>query len=720
MPLATDPAGEAAARSGGTAGSAGAVRSDPDAIRRSCMLDPVRSVGSEEGASGGGMGSTGGTKDGTRDGIGQLVGRPEQAGMLIASAAVPRSFERSLMPRSAVDQGMITGLSLATEYALTTLVQDLLDLATLRLGEKRNLRRERDWRLLAAATDIAAIGVGVGVQALLRPRPGETLWRGGGRTAGWLLARSALAGFVADGLQRTLNATAETTGTVVSDRPAGRRLRAIAASIPAAIPAGAMVSGAVELWRRLRVDRPKQDGVPEAPPVAIGRSLAVGAGVSLAVTGLAAAERSMASGVGRGLARVLPGDEPEWRPVGHALALAGMATAVHQGMREVYRRIEHGEGRPEPGFEQPPESTMISGGPESLVPFSSLTREARRHVLTYIRPEWVELVMGEPAKAHPIRAYVGLDSAPTMEARIKLMLDELRRTEALDRGLLLLVSPTGTGYVNYAAIEAAEYLTRGDIATVTMQYSKRPSPMSLDRVHMGRRQNRMLWYAIHQELYARPPERRPQVVLFGESLGAHTSQDAFLHGGTLGLEVLGIDGALWIGTPYGSEWKQEVFGRRRADVDRGKVGRFNGFGQWQAMSQEARDKVRYVLVGHDDDAVTYFGPDLLLAAPPWLGPNRPAGVPRGERWSPVTTFLETLIDMKNSVHVVPGQFQSRGHDYRADLARFIRAVYRLDATQTQMDAIERALRSFERVRADWVAGRRTTADVTADSGGVAR
>jgi uncharacterized membrane protein len=227
----------------------------------------------------------------------------------------------------------------------------------------------------------------------------------------------------------------------------------------------------------------------------------------------------------------------------------------------------------------------------------------------------------------------------------------------------------------------------------------------------------MLWLAIHQELYSRPPERRPKVVMFGESLGAHTSQDAFLHGGTLGLRALGVDAALWIGTPYGSEWKQEVFGRRRADVDLGEVGRFNGFDQWTALGPEARERIHYVLLGHDDDAVTYFGLDLLLAAPPWLGKARPAGVPRGERWSPVTTFLQTLVDMKNSVRIVPGKFEARGHDYRADLARFVRAVYRLDATEAQMAEIEQALRRFERFRADWLAEHRAEARAEAGVGG---
>jgi hypothetical protein len=42
---------------------------------------------------------------------------------------------------------------------------------------------------------------------------------------------------------------------------------------------------------------------------------------------------------------------------------------------------------------------------------------------------------------------------------------ELDRTNAWDRSVMMLISPTGTGYVNYCAVAAAQY-TLGDIATV--------------------------------------------------------------------------------------------------------------------------------------------------------------------------------------------------------------------------------------------------------------
>ena len=110
-----------------------------------------------------------------------------------------------------------------------------------------------------------------------------------------------------------------------------------------------------------------------------------------------------------------------------------------------------------------------------------------------------------PAAAQPIRVFVGLESAATEAERVALALAELDRTGAFDRELLMVISPTGTDYVNYVAVETAAYLTRGDMASVAMQCSLRPSPLSLDRVAEGRRHYRMLIDAIHNALTQRPP-----------------------------------------------------------------------------------------------------------------------------------------------------------------------------------------------------------------------
>ena len=64
-------------------------------------------------------------------------------------------------------------------------------------------------------------------------------------------------------------------------------------------------------------------------------------------------------------------------------------------------------------FATAPGSSMVSGGPGSLVSWDSLSREGRRNVSTALRTQLIEQVMGEPAAAEPIRIYVGLESAPT-------------------------------------------------------------------------------------------------------------------------------------------------------------------------------------------------------------------------------------------------------------------------------------------------------------------
>jgi uncharacterized membrane protein len=182
------------------------------------------------------------------------------------------------------------------------------------------------------------------------------------------------------------------------------------------------------------------------------------------------------------------------------------------------------------------------------VAWETLSRQGRRNVANVVSSEAIEQVMGEPAAAEPIRVFVGLESAPTETERVALALAlaELERTGAFDRGLLMVISPTGTGYVNYVATEAAAYLTRGNLASVTMQYSLRPSPLSLDRVAEGRRQYRMLIDAIHNAL-------------------------------------------AWLG---------------------------------------------------------------LAAA-------RAATVPGAQQWRSPTTFVQTLVDMKNATNVIPGQFEAR-------------------------------------------------------------
>jgi uncharacterized membrane protein len=614
-----------------------------------------------------------------------IGGRTQQAGTLVAAAVMPITFQPTLMPRSGLDQALITGISTSLNYAFAALIQDSIEAVALRgAGRTDPARVDRGtWRRASIGLDLAAIGAGLAAQRALRPRPGERLPRGGARTAAWWLSATGLSGAVVGVTQELI----------------GRRGDTQDHSLPVAPFAGAALA-AVNDYRRRRWEArfPGPGGAAdEDARASAARSFAMSLGVTAALTGLAAGERLFAQAVGSVLERGLPGHERVYRPLGHLAALSVLGGALYELMRRVDHRIERGAEQLEEAFHEAPASQLVSGGPGSGVAWETLSRQGRRNVATAVRPAAIEEVMGEPAVAEPIRVFVGLESAATETERVALALAELERTGAFDRELLMVISPTGTGYVNYVAVETAAYLTRGNIASVTMQYSLRPSPLSLDRVAEGRRQYRMLIDAIHNALAERPPDKRPRVVLFGESLGAWTSQDAFAHRGTQGLLDSGVDRALWIGTPYMSKWKQQVLDDDRPDVDRGLVGRFNDFGELEALDPEARRKLRYVMITHDNDAVGHFGLDLLVRAPDWLGPaeTRAATVPGAQQWRSPTTFVQTLVDMKNAANVVPGQFEAKGHDYRADLARFVREVYDLEATDEQLAAVEQALRAAE-------------------------
>jgi hypothetical protein len=102
-------------------------------------------------------------------------------------------------------------------------------------------------------------------------------------------------------------------------------------------------------------------------------------------------------------------------------------------------------------------------------------------------------------------------------------------------------------------------------------------------------------------------------------------------------------------------------------------------------------------VSHDNDPIAVLGPDLLVQRPPWLADGqRGRGVPHTMRWQPLGTFIQTGMDAMNAMLLTPGQFASFGHDYRADMAAFVRDAYGLpEATDEQLEQIEQVLRSLE-------------------------
>lgn len=623
-----------------------------------------------------------------------ILNRSDQAGMFMAVGGLAATLQRTLMPRNNLDQAVVSGLSMALSYQIASLVNDGVEaLAAIglaaRSGRSGSIPSEEDQRRTSLVFNAAAVLAGLGLQKTLAQRDDESLLNASGRTAGFFLASGAFAGGAAAVLEVAAGAFDQ------------RQKRIRTSQLPLPIFGGMAFAAVRDYQRRQREGELDATGQRRFSVLV---SLPLGVGVGLVLTAFGLGNRVLAGFIGGALERLLPGSDRLWSPIGRLTALGFLAGGIFGLVQTVYSSIESKSERIEPAFEEPPETKLVTSGAGSAIDWSTLGYKGRRYVATVVSRQQIEDAMQEPA-TDPVRVYIGLETASTPEARVRLALEELDRTGAFERKLIMAASPTGTGQVNYVAMGSMEYFARGDCATVAIQYSKRPSPISLDRVWLGRKQFRLLLSAIRRRLYDMNPEERPRLVIFGESLGAHTSQDPFLHTGTQGLVDGGIDGALWIGTPHLSQWKRQVRETDRPDVDAGLVREFSGPDDLSTMSAQERERLRYVLLTNGNDPVGYFGPELLIQSPRWLGDpeSRPPGVPGGQRWIPPLTFLQTLVDMKNALNIVPGEFIANGHDYRANLPTFVRVAFDLDCSDEQMERVELALQENELRRSKIVA-----------------
>jgi len=256
-----------------------------------------------------------------------------------------------------------------------------------------------------------------------------------------------------------------------------------------------------------------------------------------------------------------------------------------------------------------------------------------------------------------------------------------------------------SGYVNYVATETLEYLTRGNCASAAIQYSVLPSALSLGKVHEATAQTRIVINGIVQRLLSRPADQRPRFLLFGESLGSQVSQEMFAGQGLSGPSGIGLDAAVWIGTPAATVWRSEI---DHPDITATPVvqdGVFvtRGNRDWYGLTDDDRASVRYLLLQNGNDPIPKFEATLLWRRPSWLGPDdtRPHGAPRGTRWLPITTFFTTFVDLQNALAPTPGVFDEGGHDYRKLIPEILRTVFSLEVTDAQMARVQQALRARE-------------------------
>ena len=207
--------------------------------------------------------------------------------------------------------------------------------------------------------------------------------------------------------------------------------------------------------------------------------------------------------------------------------------------------------------------------------------------------------------------------------------------------------------------ETVEFLTGGNCAGVCIQYSVRPSFLSLDRVGTAWESSLALLTALAWRIRSMPEGRRPRILLFGGVVGQPERAGRLPEGRGPGIRHPSVDKSVFVGSPMPLGGGAMVAGPGD-DGPHGVVVEVGSPQEYAALADERRRQVRAILLTHGEDPIPKFGPRLAVQRPDWLPEDgdRPPGVPQDMRYWPLFTFLLVGIDLLNADHVVPGTFDA--------------------------------------------------------------
>jgi uncharacterized membrane protein len=374
-----------------------------------------------------------------------------------------------------------------------------------------------------------------------------------------------------------------------------------------------------------------------------------------------------------------------------ALVLVGSGVVWDGAVRALDGTFAVGDRLTPDGVAEPTNGDR-SGGPGSLVAWDGLGREGRVFVGRGPNATDIEQFSGRPA-LDPLRFYAGLDSAPDSEDRARLAVDDLERAGGFDRAALLVVTTTGTGWVEPSAVGSFEYLLGGDTATVAMQYSHLPSWLSF-LVDQGRARDagRDLYDVVYERWSQLRPRDRPALYVFGESLGSFGGENAF--SGEFDLSNR-TSGALFVGPPNFNPLYRGFVDDR--DPGSREVEPVYRDGRIIRFSNRPRDPIepvgepwprtRVLYMQHPSDPVTWWSTDLVWNRPDWLEEPRGSDVLGSTRWIPVVTFWQISADLALGFSTEPGH----GHNYTGEHVDGWAAVLRPDGWSSQKADQLRAL-----------------------------
>ncbi len=313
-----------------------------------------------------------------------------------------------------------------------------------------------------------------------------------------------------------------------------------------------------------------------------------------------------------------------------------------------------------------PTSELRSGSPASLSSWETLGRQGRNFVASGPTIDELNGFSGGGAIV-PIRVYAGLKSARTIEERAQLVLDELIRTGAFDREVLIVATTTGTGFLDEDGVDPLEFIHNGDTAIAGVQYSYLPSWISLlaDQ-EITKQTSQIVFGTIHSYWLTLPEEARPELYLYGLSLGSFGVESILTS-----INILNepIDGALMVGPPFVNPLHAQLEADRDEEsapympiYQDGRTVRFTSQEYGLDIPTAEWGPTRLVYLQHGSDPVVFFDPSLALSAPDWLRDDeqRSPDVSDKMLWVPLVTMWQVAADLP-AAGSVPEGF---GHLYK--------------------------------------------------------
>ena len=341
-----------------------------------------------------------------------------------------------------------------------------------------------------------------------------------------------------------------------------------------------------------------------------------------------------------------------------------------------------------PGVVNPQVATR-TGGPTSGVTWDSIGREGRAFVASGPTAGEIAAVVGDPAAVEPVRAFVGLETAPTAAERAQIAVAELRRLGGFQRGAIAVAGTTGSGWIDPKVADALDYATHGDVATVSTQYSYLPSWLSflVDRSRAATNAEQLLT-AVRVELDAMPADQRPELYVYGESLGAFSTDSAFTSVEDMSTTT---DGALLVGPPsFDATWQKVVAGRAAGSPAWKPI---YGDGALVRVATTQAELTDQTLTWRTDNPIIYLthASDPIVAwtadHAAWLDPRGPDVSPAVVAW-PVVAGWQSTVDQFNANGVPAGH----GHVYdETVVTAWSEIVGPPSLPDTEIAAIEKAI-----------------------------